>query len=320
MSIIITGSVAFDYLMTFPGKFKEHILPDQLDTISLSFLVDKMVRLRGGVAPNISYTLALLGGDPKPFATVGIDFEEYRLWLESKGVDTSYLVVVEDKYTASFFATTDQVNSQLASFYPGAMADASTMSLKDLKIKPDLVVISPNDPAAMDKFISECKAEGIDYLYDPSQQLARIDGETIKAGVSGAKLLFVNEYEFALIQKKSGLTEKDVMKEVEVLVVTLGEKGSVIFHGNEKIEISPVIPDQIIDPTGAGDAFRGGFLTGYNKGWELQTCGQMGSLTATYCLENDGPQGHEYTKEAYVTRYRKHFSDNGLLDELLVNN
>ncbi|MBT3239264.1 MAG: carbohydrate kinase family protein [Chloroflexi bacterium] len=319
MNIIITGSVAYDYLMTFPGKFQEHILADQLDTISLSFLVDKMVRLRGGIAPNISYTMALLGGNPKPFATVGTDFEEYRLWLEGKGVDTTYLKVVEDKYTASFFATTDQVNSQLASFYPGAMGDASIMSIKDLGFKPDLVVVSPNDPAAMDKFVAECKEEGIDYLYDPSQQLARIDGETIRTGVEGAKFLFVNEYEFGLIQKKSGLSEEDVISQVEISVVTLGEKGSVIYQGENKINISAVVPDKIVDPTGAGDAFRGGFLTGYNKGWDLQTCGQMGSLTATYCLENDGPQGHHYTKEMYVKRYREHFNDNGLLDELLVN-
>ena len=164
MDIVITGSVAFDYLMTFPGKFKEHILTEKLESISLSFLVDSLVRRRGGIAPNIAYNLALLGGAPKIFATVGTDFEEYRQWLETQGVDTTYAVVVEDELTGSFFATTDQDNSQMASFYPGAMGHAATLSLHDMAEKPDLVVISPTDPGAMDKYIEECKQLGINYI------------------------------------------------------------------------------------------------------------------------------------------------------------
>jgi adenosine kinase len=281
--------------------------------------VETLVRRRGGIAPNIAYTMALLGGRPKIFATVGEDFEEYRQWLESIGVDTSLAKVIEGKYTASFFATTDQDNAQLASFYPGAMAHAAELSLADLESKPDLVVISPNDPAAMDKYIDECVQKGIPYLYDPSQQIVRVDGDVLKNGIEGAKWLFVNEYEFGMVQKKTGMSEAEVAAQVELLVVTLGEKGSMIWAGGEVIETGAVPPKQIIDPTGAGDAYRGGFLTGFSRGWDWDTCGHMGALTATYCLESDGPQGQSYTPAEYVARYRENFDDNGLLDALLAD-
>ena len=317
MEILITGSVAYDYLMTFPGNFKEHILADHLDSISLSFLVESLVRRKGGVAPNIAYSLALLGGTPKIFATVGKDFDDYRRWLDESGVDTSLTKVIEDKYTASFFATTDQGNHQIASFYPGAMADAATLSLADLEKKPDLVVISPNAPDAMEKYIKECKELNIPYLYDPSQQLVRMDGETICNGVNGASYLFINEYEFNLIQDKTGLSEDQLIEMVHLVAVTKGEGGTIIFVDGKKLEVGTVPPNRIIDPTGAGDAFRGGFLTGMSRGWDWITCGQMGALTATYCLENDGPQGQSYTKEEFVIRYRDNFDDQGLLDHLL---
>ena len=251
MDILISGSVAYDYLMTFPGKFQDNILLDKIESISLSFLVDSLVRRRGGVAPNIAYTLALLGGKPKVLATVGEDFEEYRTWLESKGVDTSWMKVVKGKYTASFFATTDQENAQIASFYPGAMGDAATLSLHEIGDKPDLVVVSPNDPAAMDKVIEECLALEIPYLYDPSQQIVRVDGEVLQYGINGARSLFVNEYEFGMVQKKTGMSESDVLENVEFLVVTRGEKGVTIYHQEDHVQVKAVPPKQIVDPTGA---------------------------------------------------------------------
>ncbi|MBN2045581.1 MAG: carbohydrate kinase family protein [Anaerolineales bacterium] len=317
MDIVITGSVAFDYLMTFPGKFKEHILPEKLESISLSFLVTSLVRRRGGIAPNIAYNLALLGGNPRIFATVGTDFEEYRQWLEAQGVDTTYAVVIENELTGSFFATTDEDNAQMASFYPGAMGHAATLSLKDLAQQPDLVVISPTDPAAMDKYIAECKQMGISYIYDPSQQIVRVDGDTLRNGIDGATALFVNEYEFELVRKMTGMSAAEILEKVELIVVTLGSKGVQVYHADEKLEVPSVLPQQIIDPTGAGDAFRGGFLTGFSRGWDFKTCARMGALSATYCLESDGPQGQAYTKEEYITRFRQQFDDGGLLDELI---
>jgi adenosine kinase len=317
MDILITGSVAFDYLMTFPGKFKEHILLDKLESISLSFLVDSFVRRRGGIAPNIAYTLALLGGNPRIFATVGEDFEEYRMWLDGKGVDTSCAKVISNEHTASFFATTDQENAQLASFYPGAMSYAAELSLKDLEQKPDFVVISPNDPQAMNKYLDECKELEIPYAYDPSQQVVRVEGDVLCHGIEGALALFLNEYELELVMKKTGMSQEHILDHVEFMVVTLGSKGAKVFTSDGEVHVEAVAPAQVIDPTGAGDAFRGGFLTGYSRGWDWSTCAQMGALTATYCLESDGPQGHNYSREEYIDRYRQHNNDNGLLDELI---
>ncbi len=319
MNIIVTGSVAYDYLMSFPGDFKEHILAEQLDSISLSFLVDTLVRRRGGIAPNIAYTLALLGGHPKVLATVGEDFADYRAWLESKGVDTSPIKVIPGKYTASFFATTDRKNAQMASFYPGAMAHATEVSLRSLNgAKPDLVVISPNDPAAMDQYIVECKDLGLAYVYDPSQQVVRVDGNVLRSGIEGALALFCNEYEFSLIKKKTGMSQADVLDSVNFMVVTRGNKGATVYEKDTEVQVEAFPTDNIVDPTGSGDAFRGGFLTGYSRGWDWQTCAQMGSLAATYCLESDGPQGHEYACAEFVQRYRQQYEDdNGLLDALL---
>ncbi len=317
MDIVITGSVAYDYLMTFPGRFNEHILPEKLETISLSFLVNSLVRRRGGIAPNIAYNLALLGTRSRIFATVGEDFADYRAWLEMKGVDTSLAKVIENETTASFFATTDEENAQLASFYPGAMAYAAGLSLQDVTPRPDLVVISPNDPAAMDRYIEECKALRIPYLYDPSQQIVRVNGDVLRNGIEGAMALFVNEYERELVVNKTGLKMEEILEMVMFMVVTLGGKGALVFSEGQEFHVQPVPPDRVTDPTGAGDAFRGGFLTGYSRGWDWQTCAQMGALSATYCLESDGPQGQNYTPEMYVARYRQHYNDAGLLNSLL---
>ena len=317
MDIIVTGSVAYDYLMTFPGEFKDHILPEKLEKISLSFLVDSMVRRRGGIAANIAYTLALLGGKPRMMATVGVDFEEFRAWLESKGVDTSLSPVIEGTYTASFFATTDQTNAQMASFYPGAMAHASEVSLRDLEDPlPDLVLISPNDPAAMDQYIDECKDLGIKYVYDPSQQIIRMEDDGLRHGVENAHALFVNEYEFELTQKMTGMSRNELLKHLEFFVVTLGADGAVVHSQDGETRVDAAPTEEVLDPTGGGDAFRGGFLTGYSRGWDWQTCAQLGALAATYVLESEGPQEHDYTPQEFVARYRQHYDDDGLLDEL----
>jgi adenosine kinase len=318
MKIVCTGSVAYDYLMKFPGYFKDHLLPDQLESVSLSFLVDQMVKQRGGVAPNIAYTLALLGERPLLFATVGEDFEDYRQWLESKGIDTRYARVIPGKFTASFFVNTDLSNAQIASFYTGAMADAASMSIAELKDeKPDLVVVSPNAPDAMLQYVTECRQLGIPYLYDPSQQLARLGGEELCEGVAGAYSLFVNDYEFGLLKKHTCLSDKAIENQVKILVITRGKNGADIYTEEKNYHI-PVVPEtRITDPTGVGDAFRGGFLSGWRMGLDWQTCGQMGSLAATYCLENVGTQSHSFTPAEFVKRYREYFDDQGALDVFL---
>ncbi|GAB4535293.1 MAG: carbohydrate kinase family protein [Anaerolineales bacterium] len=315
-TIIITGSVAYDYLMTFPGYFKEQILPDRLESISLSFLVDSMTRQRGGTAPNIAYSLALLGGQPKLMATVGEDFVEYRAWLERSGVNTALTRVVPGKFTASFFATTDHANAQIASFYPGAMAHAAELSFKGIE-KPDLVVISPNDPAAMKSYAAECRELDIPYLYDPSQQVLRLSGDELTRDMQGAHFLFVNDYEYGLIEKKTGLDLAGILDMVQVLVVTRGEKGASIYTDGQEIQVPVYPPERVLDPTGVGDAFRGGFLAGWQRGFDWQLCAQMGALAATYCLEQTGTQNHTYTRSEFVQRFRQVFDDGGKLDALL---
>jgi adenosine kinase len=317
MDILLTGSVAYDYLMTFPGLFSEQILPERLEKISLSFLVDSMSRQRGGVAPNIAYTMALLGESPRVMATVGEDFVEYRTWLESKGVNTSLMKVIPGLFTASFFATTDRSNAQIASFYPGAMGEASGQSLVDVEPRPDLVIVSPNSPDAMTKFSAESRALSLPCLYDPSQQILRLEGEELQRDMEGAQFLFVNDYEFELISKKTGWDLAMILQHVKVVVVTRGKDGANVYVGNEDHFIPTVPERQVVDPTGVGDAFRGGFLAGYAHNWDWVICGEVGSLAAVYCLEQKGPQNHTYTRKEFVTRFREHFDDHGVLDELL---
>jgi len=318
MSIVCTGSIAYDYLMSFPGYFKDHILPDRLDSISLSFLVDTMVRQRGGTGPNIAFTLAMLGEKPLLMGTVGEDFEEYRSWLENHGVDTRYVRVISGVYTASFFANTDKANAQIASFYTGAMAFTKEQSIRDLsKETLDLVVISANDPTGMRRFARECRELNVPYLYDPGQQVVRSPAEDIREGIMGAQSLFVNEYEFELIQKHTGLTQQEIRAIVDYIVVTCGEHGSDIWVKDEYYHIPVVKPTQIADPTGVGDAFRGGFLRGQRLNFGWQTCGQMGALAATYCLEQRGTQNHSYTRAEFVVRYRLEFGQSNEIQKLL---
>jgi adenosine kinase len=317
MQIVITGSIAFDYLMSFPGRFADHILADQLDKVSLSFLVDSMRVQRGGVAPNIAYTNALLGGKPRIMASAGADFEDYRGWLEQNGVDTSGIIVFEDDYCASFFVNTDQDQNQIASFYTGAMARASQLNFAQHGGDPELVTISPNDPAAMNAYVEECKQSNIPYIYDPSQQIIRLSGEDIYSGIDGCAFLTVNEYELSMIGEKTGLSEADIIDLAGGLLLTLGKNGSRIVTDGELYEIPIVQPHSIVEPTGAGDAYRGGMLRGIQLGLPWEITGRMGALASAYVLENIGPQGHSYDPDGFVTRYRENFDDLGALDILL---
>src|SRR5574341_53135 len=316
--IAITGSIAFDYIMTYPGRFREMLLEENLERISVSFLVDEMTRHRGGIAPNIAYTLALLGERPLMIGTAGQDFPEYGTFLEKIGVDISGTRVHHDLFTASFFVSTDQDHNQIASFYAGAMARARELSLKDsLNGQIDLVVISPNDPVAMCNYIRECKEMGIRYLYDPSQQVARMEGHELAEGVDGAYVLVLNEYEHAALCKKTGFSHDDLLKKAEAMIVTRGKDGADICTRGQTVHIPAVPAAQIKDPTGVGDAFRGGLLKGLAADWPWEISGRVGALAATYVLEQVGTQNHTYTRPEFVARFRQHFDDGGLLDSML---
>ena len=318
MSIVVTGSIAYDYLMRFPGNFLDHVKPDRIQKLSLSFLVDEMVKRRGGCAPNIAYSLALLGERPIVMGTAGQDFEEYRSWLEAQGVDTSAIKVVPDLFTASFFATTDEDLNQIASFYTGAMAQARTLSFHDFTTPVDLTIISPNDPEAMDKYPRECRELGIPYIYDPSQQVVRSSPESLRNGVVGADILIVNDYEYELLKDRTGMDDAEIRRAVHrAVIVTQGAEGARIWagqalrapEGGDGLHIPAVPPREILDPTGVGDAFRAGLIKGLALGLPWAACGRIGSLAATYVLETNGPQAHSYTLEAFVARYIAAFGE-----------
>jgi len=306
MKLIVTGSIAFDYLMQFPGKFTEHILAEHLQRVSLSFLVDSMDKRRGGCAPNVAYTLALLGERPYLVATAGQDFKEYDEWLRAAGVDTSHVHHVPDKFTASFFCSTDVENNQIASFYIGAMANASELSLRTIH-DPGLVIISPNDPGAMVQYAQECRTIGVPFIFDPGQQCARLSGDDLRDGLKGARLVICNDYEFELIRQKTGMDEQQLLQQASALMITRGENGSSVYESPIRIDVPAIPPHRIVDPTGVGDAFRGGLMKGMAIGKSLKECAQLGTVAATYALEHLGGQSHAYTKKEFTDRYAEHF-------------
>ncbi len=316
MKIVVTGSIAFDYLMSFPGRFREMIVAEQLENLSLSFLVDSMKRQRGGNAANIAYTIALLGGHPTIMATAGRDFARYHKWLDEQGVDTSGILIMEDDFTASFFVNTDLEQNQIASFYTGAMAHAGKLSFAKNAANADLAIISPNDPGAMRAYVRECKALNIPYIYDPSQQAARCSAEDLFEGLDGCHMLTLNAYEFHLIQERTGLKRTEILDRIGGLLVTNGAEGSEIWIAGRSWQIPSVPPREIADPTGAGDAFRAGLIRGMELNLPWDIAGRMGALAATYVLENVGTQTHSYTTAEFIARFRQHFDDRGELEKL----
>jgi adenosine kinase len=306
MSLVITGSIAYDYLMSFPGKFTELLLPEHLKRLSLSFLVDSMDKRRGGCAPNIAYTLALLGERPRLMATAGEDFNDYRAWLNAAGIDTSLVKQVPGKFTASFFCSTDETNNQIASFYPGAMAHAAELSFRGVD-DCTLAIVSPNDPAAMVQYSEECRVLGLRYIFDPGQQCARMSGPELTAGLVGASVIICNDYEYEILKQKTELDEAAILSHCDALVVTKGEHGSTIITRTSRIDVASVTPARIVDPTGVGDAFRGGLMKGLAMNLPYAVAAQIGSVAATYCLEHLGGQSHAYTLADFMTRYEEHF-------------
>jgi len=306
MKIVVTGSIAFDYLMSFPGRFTEHFLPEHMHRVSLSFLVDTMDKRRGGCAPNIAYTLALLGERPLLMATAGEDFGEYRNWLEAAGIDTSLTRQIDGKFCASFFCSTDVNNNQIASFYTGAMADAGQLSFRAAG-DCGLAIVAPNDPGAMVQYAEECRTLGIPFIFDPGQQCARMSGPELRDGVNGAAIVIVNDYELELLRQKTGLSEDEIIDQAATLIVTRGEHGSTVIDRQHRVDVPAVQPRRIVDPTGVGDAYRGGLMKGLALGLPPATAARFGSVAATYALEHLGGQSHAYTWQEFRHRYEEHF-------------
>ncbi|MFE2998746.1 carbohydrate kinase family protein [Nocardia sp. NPDC059246] len=290
---VVTGSIATDHLMRFPGRFADNMIDTHLDRLSLSFLVNDLVVHRGGVAANIAFGLGMLGRDPLLVGAVGPDFAEYRRWLEDHGVDCSEILVSDTAQTARFTCTTDDDQCQLASFYPGAMSEASGISLARLTQGRDvgLVHIGANDPAAMLAYSEEARAIGVPFAADPSQNLPMFDREQARSLVEGAKYLFTNEYEWELLLKTTEWSERQIAERVDLRITTLGSAGCVIVdRARPAIEVDVLPARHIVDPTGVGDGFRAGFLTGVDSGLPVERAAQLGSLIATLVLEAAGPQ------------------------------
>ncbi len=322
MTIAVTGSIATDNLMRFPGRFSEQLLADHLQKVSLSFLVDDLVIHRGGVAGNIAFAIGVLGGDVALVGAAGDDFADYREWLRTHGVNCDHVLTSESAHTARFTCTTDIDMAQIASFYPGAMSEARNIKLVDVVSAigtPDLVIIGANDPEAMQVHTDECRKLGLPFAADPSQQLARLSGDEIRTLVDGAKYLFTNDYEWDLMLSKTGWTEAEVMAQVELRVTTLGPKGvDVVQPDGASIHVDVVPETSQVDPTGVGDAFRAGFLTGRSAGLSLERSAQLGSLVAVLVLESTGTQEWKWDHEVAKTRLAGAYGDDAAAEIVAV--
>lgn len=307
MSIFVTGSIATDYLMVFPGRFTEQLVSDKLESLSLSFLVDELAIHRGGAAANIAFNLGCLGLSPVLVGAVGADFAEYGEWLSAHGVDTSAVHISQDKHTARFLCTTDSDQNQIASFYAGAMSESRDIGLKQIVDRfggTDLVVIGPCDPAAMLRHTQECRDHGYPFAADPSQQLARLNGDEIRRLVDGAAYLFTNEYERGLLERKTEWSNEDIVSRVDVSVMTRGAKGVTVERPGEPV-ISVTPPQELVkaDPTGVGDAFRAGFLSGVEWGVGDERAAQVGCMLATLVIESVGTQEHQVESGSFLERF-----------------
>ncbi len=313
MKIAVTGSIATDHLMHFPGRFAEQLLPDQLHKVSLSFLVDDLVVRRGGIAANIAFGMAQLGLRPTLLGAVGSDFADYRSWLERHGVDCDSVHISEMAHTARFVCTTDEDMCQIASFYAGAMSEARLIELAPVADRLgglDLVLVSPNDPVAMSRHTAECRDRGYAFVADPSQQLARMTGEEIRDLIDGAAYLLTNDYEKDLLESKTGLSDPEVLDRVGVRITTLGKNGvAVTGRGIDPIHVPVAKEIHAYDPTGVGDGFRAGLFAGLSWGLPLERSAQVGALLATMVLETIGTQEYVVRPDEFVKRLAESYSD-----------
>jgi len=323
MNIIVTGTLSFDYIMDFPGKFADRIMPDRIHKLSLSFLVETLNKQFGGTAGNISYTLKLLGIEPTIMAPAGNDFSPYKTFLTKHKISTKYIKEHADVSTSSYFVVTDKYDNQIGSFYIGAMKYAKELSPLSFprKRESSFVVLAPTDPEAMKKYVKECRKLNLRYLYDPAFQIATFTPDELREGINGAEILIGNDYEIALIEERVGISHEELRVMVPIIITTLGKKGSIIETRKESIHIKPAKPKNVSDPTGAGDAYRAGFLAGYlnavssRPGLEREAvktknliiCGQMGSVASAYTVEKYGTQTHTFTKNQFIKRYKENY-------------
>ncbi|MFA6551093.1 MAG: carbohydrate kinase family protein [Patescibacteria group bacterium] len=308
MKILVSGSLAFDKIMNFPGRFADNILPDKVHSLSVSFEINNLQENFGGTAGNIAYNLAMLGEQPAILASVGRDFEDYRVWLSERGVDTSYIKVFAEEKTAFANIITDQADNQISAFYPGAMKNACDMEPEE-KPEETLAIVAPGNTNDMVRLIKYYKERGISYIFDPGQQIPILSADDLRACLKGAKVFISNDYELSLAMKKTKLTEAEILANTEILVTTLGEKGSQIKTKDAGYSIPPAKPKNTSDPTGAGDAYRAGFIKGLIEGWPLEIAGRFASVVAVYTVEQYGTQTHQLNFESAAERYQENYKE-----------
>lgn len=309
MTVLLSGSLAFDHIMVFPGHFEDHIIPDKIHILNVSFLVDSLDRLRGGVAGNIGFNLALLRQSCRIVATVGTDFDEYRNVLAAMGIDTSGIVVVPNELTASAFITTDRSDNQITGFYPGAMSRSSEYGVTGYLDEVRLGIVSPTAPDAMRRHAAELAGAGVPYLFDPGQQIIALSPSALRDGIESAEILIGNDYEFAMISEKTGLSRDDLIQVCPTVVITFGELGSHIYSGGVQYDIPAVRPRKVVDPTGAGDGYRAGLVAASLAGLAWDAAGRMGALAATYVVEVKGTQEHRYSLDDFGHRFTEEFPE-----------
>lgn len=303
MSVLISGSLAHDYIMDFPDSFKNHILPDHIHMLNVSFTVQSLKKEFGGCAGNIAYTAKLLDGDPIILGSLGKDGMEYLAHFKKHEINANYILKSKELLTSSAHITTDKDGNQISAFHVGAGADSIDISILNIKEKINLVLISPNSKETMIRHSKEAAEKNIPIVFDPGQQLTTFSPQELMLLIGQAKILIANDYELKLIEDKTGWQNHELLNHVEILITTLGEKGSVVRTKDEIFQIKPCAPLSVDDPTGAGDAYRAGFFTAYEKGKNLQTCGQVGSVAAVYAIENYGTQNHWFLPEDFAKRY-----------------
>jgi adenosine kinase len=307
LSVVCTGSIAYDYILSFKGRFKDHILADKTHILNLSFLVDDLRKRRGGVAGNYAYNLSLLGYPAAVLATAGSDAAEYRDWLMGLGIDCQGLRLLDGEITATGFTTTDMDDNQLTGYYGGAMGRAAMLGLDDATPGAEALIVGPNDPAAMMRLVKESRDRGLRFVFDPAHQLPRLSPEDVAEGARGAWILIGNDYELELIMQRTGRNMDGLVAMAEMVVTTLGRDGSRIATRKGVVDIPPAPARIESDPTGAGDAYRAGLVAGLLRGLELEQAGRVASLAATYAIEQVGTVEHAYTREAFSQRYREAF-------------
>jgi adenosine kinase len=306
--ILVTGSIAYDRIMNFPGHFKDNIMPDQIHNLNVSFFVNEFRESYGGTGGNIAYNLNLLKTNFTTWANVGEDFKNYKQWFLKNNIDISKIKVFEDQKTASAYIITDQTDNQIAGFFPGAMMES--ISLKPIPLKNiELAIVAPQNPIDMVELPLLFKENEIPYIFDPGQQVSSLNGEQLKQSINGSKVLIGNDYEIKLIQEKTKWTLEYLQKQTEILIITLGEKGSKIYTKKKGYDIKPADPENTSDPTGAGDAYRAGLIKGLIEKWPIEKIGKFAGLISVYTVEKYGTQTHEFTWSELEKRYRQNFKE-----------